>query len=160
MAAAVEAFRFMHHSKRFGCQVYPVLFLIGLAVPGLMAQNSTSSDSQAPINRVQHAAARESRSKNQVLLSPGGAGAHTRTPRSAKATYRSGYLQPQVRGLRRRRLHPLPSWRVAPAHQRIGLARGCHRLSLGPPGAYRGFARLLRNRVHPAQSLQHGLIQA
>jgi hypothetical protein len=38
----------MHHSKRFGCQVYPLLFLILLAVPGLIAQNPTGSDSQAP----------------------------------------------------------------------------------------------------------------
>ena len=38
----------MHHSKRFGCQVYPVLFLIVLSVSRLMAQNPTSSDSQAP----------------------------------------------------------------------------------------------------------------
>jgi hypothetical protein len=38
----------MHHSKRFGCQVYPLLFLIILAVPGLMAQNPTDSSSQAP----------------------------------------------------------------------------------------------------------------
>ena len=38
----------MHHSKRFGCQVYPLLFLIILAVPGLMAQNPTHTSSQAP----------------------------------------------------------------------------------------------------------------
>jgi len=38
----------MHHSKRFGCQVYPLLFLIILAVPGLMAQNPTDRSSQAP----------------------------------------------------------------------------------------------------------------
>jgi hypothetical protein len=38
----------MHHSKRFGCQVYPLLFLIILAVPGLMAQNPTDTSSQAP----------------------------------------------------------------------------------------------------------------
>ena len=33
----------MHHSKRFGCLVYPLLFLSSLAVPGLMAQNSTEN---------------------------------------------------------------------------------------------------------------------
>jgi hypothetical protein len=38
----------MHHSKRFGCQVYPLLFLIILAVPGLLAQNPTDTSSQAP----------------------------------------------------------------------------------------------------------------
>jgi hypothetical protein len=38
----------MHHSKRFGCQVYPLLLLILLAVPGLLAQNPTDSSSQAP----------------------------------------------------------------------------------------------------------------
>ena len=38
----------MHHSKRFGCQVYPFLFLIVLSVSRLMAQNPSSSDSQAP----------------------------------------------------------------------------------------------------------------
>jgi hypothetical protein len=38
----------MHHSKRFGCQWYPLLFLITLAVPGLTAQNPSSSSSQAP----------------------------------------------------------------------------------------------------------------
>jgi hypothetical protein len=37
----------MQQSKRFGCHVYPLLFLIGLAIPGLTAQNSTSG-SQAP----------------------------------------------------------------------------------------------------------------
>src|SRR5580658_1604703 len=45
---AVEAFRFMHHSKRFGCHVYPLLFLITLAAPGLIGQNSTGSGSPAP----------------------------------------------------------------------------------------------------------------
>src|SRR5277367_3856764 len=38
----------MHHSKRFGCQVYPLLFLILLAVPGLMAQNPTDTSTQTP----------------------------------------------------------------------------------------------------------------
>jgi opacity protein-like surface antigen len=38
----------MHHRKRFGCQVYPLLFLILLAVPGLRAQNPTDTSSQAP----------------------------------------------------------------------------------------------------------------
>jgi hypothetical protein len=37
----------MHQSKRFGCQVYPLLFLITLAIPGLMAQNPTGG-SPAP----------------------------------------------------------------------------------------------------------------
>ncbi|MGC2400405.1 MAG: hypothetical protein WA510_11500 [Acidobacteriaceae bacterium] len=44
----------MQHSKRFGCHVYPLLFLIGLAVPGLTAQNSTS-DSQVPAQTQQPA---------------------------------------------------------------------------------------------------------
>jgi hypothetical protein len=55
----------MHHSKRFGCQVYPVLFLIVLVVPGLMAQNSTSSDSQAP---AQTQTQPENPQQNQVRL--------------------------------------------------------------------------------------------
>jgi opacity protein-like surface antigen len=38
----------MRHSKRFGCHVYPLLFLITLAVPGLQAQNSTGSVTPAP----------------------------------------------------------------------------------------------------------------
>lgn len=33
----------MHQSKRFGCRVYPLLFLIFLAVPGLPAQTSSSN---------------------------------------------------------------------------------------------------------------------
>ena len=55
----------MHHSKRFGCQVYPLLFLITLAVPGLMAQNSTGSDSQAP---AQTQTQPENPQQNQVRL--------------------------------------------------------------------------------------------
>ena len=55
----------MHHSKRFGCQVYPLLFLIVLVVPGLMAQNSTSSDSQAP---AQTQTQPENPQQNQVRL--------------------------------------------------------------------------------------------
>jgi hypothetical protein len=50
----VEAFRFMQHSKRFGCLVYPFLFLIGFTVPGLTAQN-TPSDSQVPAQTQQPA---------------------------------------------------------------------------------------------------------
>ena len=38
----------MHHRKRFGCHVYPLLFLLSLAVPGLMAQNSTQSQPENP----------------------------------------------------------------------------------------------------------------
>jgi hypothetical protein len=38
----------MHQSKRFGCQVYPLLFLITPAIPGLMAQNPAGSGSPAP----------------------------------------------------------------------------------------------------------------
>src|SRR5277367_5120052 len=38
----------MQHSKRFGCRVYPLLFFILLAVPGLMAQNPTDTSTQAP----------------------------------------------------------------------------------------------------------------
>jgi hypothetical protein len=55
----------MHHSKRFGCQVYPLIFLIFLAVPGLLAQNSTPSDSQAP---AQGQAQPENPQQNQVRL--------------------------------------------------------------------------------------------
>ncbi len=54
----------MHHSKRFGCQVYPLLFLITLAVPGLMAQNSTGSVSPAP----QAQTAPENPQQNQIRL--------------------------------------------------------------------------------------------
>jgi hypothetical protein len=38
----------MHHSKRFGCQVYPLLFLVVLAIPGLRAQNPNDSPVSAP----------------------------------------------------------------------------------------------------------------
>jgi hypothetical protein len=55
----------MHQSKRFGCQVYPLLFLIILAVPGLIAQTSNSSDSQTP-QQVQ--AGPENPAENQVRL--------------------------------------------------------------------------------------------
>jgi hypothetical protein len=55
----------MHHSKRFGCHVYPLLFLIVLAVPGLPAQNPTSSSSSAP---AQTQAEPENPQQNQVRL--------------------------------------------------------------------------------------------
>ncbi len=55
----------MHHSKRFGCQVYPLLFLIILAIPGLRAQNSNGSPSPAP---AQAQAAPENPQQNQVRL--------------------------------------------------------------------------------------------
>jgi hypothetical protein len=54
----------MHHSKRFGCHVYPLLFLITLAVPGLMAQNSTGSVSPEP----QAQTAPENPQQNQIRL--------------------------------------------------------------------------------------------
>jgi hypothetical protein len=38
----------MHHRKRFGCHVYPLLLLVFLAVPGLLAQNSTQSQPENP----------------------------------------------------------------------------------------------------------------
>jgi hypothetical protein len=38
----------MHHRKLFGCHVYPLLFLVFLAVPGLLAQNSTQSQPENP----------------------------------------------------------------------------------------------------------------
>jgi hypothetical protein len=38
----------MHQSKRFGCHVYPLIFLISLAVPGLMAQNSAQTQPENP----------------------------------------------------------------------------------------------------------------
>jgi len=38
----------MHQSKRLGCHVYPLLFLILLAVPGLLAQTTPGSDTSAP----------------------------------------------------------------------------------------------------------------
>ena len=53
----------MHQRKRFGCHVYPLLFLIVLAIPGLLAQNSSSSDSQA-----QAPAQQENPQQNQVRL--------------------------------------------------------------------------------------------
>jgi hypothetical protein len=56
----------MHQSKRFGCHVYPLLFLITLAVPGLIAQNPTgSSSSQAP---AQVQAEPENPQQNQIRL--------------------------------------------------------------------------------------------
>src|SRR5271156_190306 len=55
----------MHQSKRFGCHVYPLIFLIFLAVPGLPAQNSTPSDSQAP---AQGPTQPENPQQNQVRL--------------------------------------------------------------------------------------------
>jgi hypothetical protein len=36
----------MHHRKRFGCHVYPLIFLISLAVPGLMAQDTAPAQTQ------------------------------------------------------------------------------------------------------------------
>jgi len=54
----------MHHSKRFGCHAYPLLFLITLAVPGLMAQNSTGSVSPEP----QAQTAPENPQQNQIRL--------------------------------------------------------------------------------------------
>ena len=54
----------MHHSKRFGCHVYPLLFLITLAVPGLMAQNPTGSVSPEP----QAQTAPENPQQNQIRL--------------------------------------------------------------------------------------------
>jgi hypothetical protein len=54
----------MHHSKRFGCHVYPLLFLITLAVPGLMAQNSTGSVPPEP----QAQTAPENPQQNQIRL--------------------------------------------------------------------------------------------
>ena len=55
----------MHHSKRFGCHVYPLLFLVVLAVPGLIAQNPTSSSTPAP---AQTQAEPENPQQNQVRL--------------------------------------------------------------------------------------------
>jgi hypothetical protein len=37
----------MHHSKRFGCRVYPLLFLIIFAVSGLRAQNPSGNPTPA-----------------------------------------------------------------------------------------------------------------
>ena len=55
----------MHHRKRFGCQVYPLLFLIILAVPGLMAQNPTNNSSPAP---AQTQTEPENPQQNQIRL--------------------------------------------------------------------------------------------
>lgn len=55
----------MHHSKRFGYRVYPFLFLITLAVPGLMAQNSTGSVPPAP---AEAQAPAENPQQNQIRL--------------------------------------------------------------------------------------------
>ena len=54
----------MHHSKRFGCHVYPLLFLITLAAPGLIGQNSTGSGSPAPAQTQTE----ENPQQNQVRL--------------------------------------------------------------------------------------------
>ena len=56
----------MHQSKRFGCHVCPILFLITLAVPGLIAQNSTSNPSPAPAAPAQTEP--ENPQQNQVRL--------------------------------------------------------------------------------------------
>jgi hypothetical protein len=67
----------MYQSKRLGCHVYPLLFLIILAVPGLLAQNSPGSDSaaQAPASASPPAAASpqvqsepENPQQNQIRL--------------------------------------------------------------------------------------------
>ncbi len=59
----------MHQSKRFGYRVYPFLFLITLAVPGLIAQtptdSSTSSSSQTP---AQVQPGEENPQQNQIRL--------------------------------------------------------------------------------------------
>ena len=70
----------MHHSKRFGCHVYPLLFLVVLAVPGLMAQNPTSSSSQAP---AQTQAEPENPQQNQVRLAQEAQARIRRPPRAA-----------------------------------------------------------------------------
>ncbi|HTZ59599.1 MAG TPA: hypothetical protein VMB49_15935 [Acidobacteriaceae bacterium] len=60
----------MQHSKRFGCHVYPLLFLIVLAIPGLLAQNSTTG-SQAPAQSQQPAEPQtqpENPQQNQIRL--------------------------------------------------------------------------------------------
>src|ERR1700683_3515623 len=56
----------MHQSKRFGCHVYPILFLITLAVPGLTAQNSPSNPSPAPAAPAQTEP--ENPQQNQIRL--------------------------------------------------------------------------------------------
>src|ERR1700677_2239766 len=86
---------------------------------------------------------------------PGGAGQNTGAAGTAYATCDRGYLQPQIRGLRRGWLHALPAREYAPARQRSGLERGSDGLFVGAPGAYGGLARLLRDRLHPTQSVQH-----
>ena len=55
----------MRYSKRFGCHVYPLLFLITLAVPGLLAQDSTGSVSAPP---AQAQAQPENPQQNQIRL--------------------------------------------------------------------------------------------
>jgi hypothetical protein len=55
----------MHHSKRFGCHVYPLIFLISLAVPGLIAQSSTPTDTPAS---AQAPSQPENPQQNQVRL--------------------------------------------------------------------------------------------
>jgi hypothetical protein len=57
----------MHHSKRFGCLAYPLLFLISLAVPGLTAQNSPGGGSPAPAP-AQTQTEPENPQQNQVRL--------------------------------------------------------------------------------------------
>jgi hypothetical protein len=59
----------MHHSKRFGCLVYPLLFLITLAVPGLIAQNSTGIGTPPPAQApAQTPTEPENPQQNQVRL--------------------------------------------------------------------------------------------
>ena len=141
----------MHHSKRFGCQVYPLLFLITLAIPGLIAQNPTGNGSQRQ-HRLRPS--RRIRSKTRFAwrrrLRPGyGHAAQQRTQRVIQDTYSHKFEVYGGGGYTRFR----PG--LAPAHQRIRLEWGVHRLFVGANGDYCGLARLLRNRVHHTQSLQH-----
>ena len=71
----------MHHSKRFGCHVYPLLFLIFLAVPGLIAQNPTQ---RFPGPGTGSDPAGESATKSGSP-GPGGSSPDTGTPRSSES---------------------------------------------------------------------------
>src|SRR6201996_5479346 len=59
----------MQHSKRFGCPVYPLLFLMGIMAPGLVAQTSPISDQvPAQTQSAPAQAAPENPQENQVRL--------------------------------------------------------------------------------------------
>ena len=144
----------MHHSKRFGCLVYPLLFLITLAVPGLIAQNSTGSGTPAPAP-AQTQTEPENPQQNQVRLAQEAqarirARRQARTQRVVEDTYSHKFEAYGGGGYTRFR----PGSSLQHVNE-VAWNGGSHRLSLGAPGAYGGLTRILRNRLHPTQSVQH-----